>query len=52
MKPTASDLPTWTDKYFTRTRETVGRFGDCTATYAIFMRRPVVSAPRSGDRVA
>ena len=46
MKPTAGDLPEWTDKYFTRTRETVGRFGDCTATYAIFMRRPVVSAPR------
>ena len=46
MKPTAGDLPEWTDKYFTRTRETVGHFGDCTATYAIFMRRPVVSAPR------
>ncbi|NNG05435.1 MAG: nicotinate phosphoribosyltransferase [Inquilinus sp.] len=46
MKPTVDELPDWTDKYFTRTRETVGRFGDCVATYAIFMRRPVVSAPR------
>ncbi|MCK4866692.1 MAG: nicotinate phosphoribosyltransferase [Alphaproteobacteria bacterium] len=36
----------WTDAYFNRTRGIVEKFGDCTVTYAIFMRRPVVSAPR------
>ncbi|MDW3206763.1 MAG: nicotinate phosphoribosyltransferase [Alphaproteobacteria bacterium] len=36
----------WTDAYFNRTREIVEKFGDCRVTYAIFMRRPVVSAPR------
>ncbi len=36
----------WTDVYFNRTREIVARFGDVVVTYAIFMRRPVVSAPR------
>ncbi|MDF1750063.1 MAG: nicotinate phosphoribosyltransferase [Alphaproteobacteria bacterium] len=36
----------WTDAYFLRTREIVAKFGDAKVTYAIFMRRPVVSAPR------
>lgn len=36
----------WTDAYFNRTREIVERFGDLDVTYAVFMRRPVVSAPR------
>lgn len=36
----------WTDAYFNRTREIVEKFGDVEVTYAIFMRRPVVSAPR------
>ncbi|MFQ5776062.1 MAG: nicotinate phosphoribosyltransferase [Kiloniellaceae bacterium] len=40
------DIANWTDHYFRRTKETVGRFGDSIATYALFMRRPVVSAPR------
>ncbi|MFT9258517.1 MAG: nicotinate phosphoribosyltransferase, partial [Acetobacter sp.] len=31
--------------YFNRTRQIVSRFGDCTVTYAFFIRRPVVSAP-------
>ena len=35
-----------TDAYFNRTRAIVQRFGDCRVTYAVFMRRPVVSAPR------
>lgn len=35
-----------TDAYFNRTRAIVRRFGDCRVTYAVFMRRPVVSAPR------
>lgn len=36
----------WTDAYFNRTKETIGKFGDAEVTYAIFMRRPVVAAPR------
>jgi nicotinate phosphoribosyltransferase len=35
-----------TDVYFNRTRAIVQRFGDCQVTYAVFLRRPVVSAPR------
>ena len=35
-----------TDAYFNRTRAIVRRFGDCRVTYAVFLRRPVVSAPR------
>ncbi len=45
--PTAeADIADWTDVYFKRTRKAVERFGDMKATYAIFMRRPVISAPR------
>jgi nicotinate phosphoribosyltransferase len=40
------DIARWTDKYFLHTKSIVGRYGDVRATYAIFMRRPVVSAPR------
>lgn len=36
----------WADAYFNRTKETVARFGDVAVTYAVFMRRPVVTAPR------
>lgn len=46
MGPDAKSLPLLTDKYFMRTREVAERFGDRQATYAIFMRRPVVCAPR------
>ena len=35
-----------TDSYFNRTRAIVARFGDCRVTYAVFLRRPVISAPR------
>ncbi|RFD21169.1 nicotinate phosphoribosyltransferase [Komagataeibacter melaceti] len=35
-----------TDAYFNRTRAIVERFGDRKVTYAIFLRRPVISAPR------
>jgi len=45
--PTAeADIAAWTDVYFKRTRKAVERFGDITVTYAVFMRRPVISAPR------
>ncbi|MEM7222729.1 MAG: nicotinate phosphoribosyltransferase [Pseudomonadota bacterium] len=40
------ELGAWTDHYFKRTRQVVGRFGDQRVTYAMFLRRPVVSAPR------
>lgn len=46
MRPSLAELPLWTDHYFLRTKETVARFGDKRVTYAVFMRRPVVSAPR------
>ena len=35
-----------TDSYFNRTKAIVARFGDARVTYAVFLRRPVVSAPR------
>lgn len=35
-----------TDSYFKRTRAIVERFGDAKVTYAVFLRRPVISAPR------
>jgi nicotinate phosphoribosyltransferase len=35
-----------TDSYFIRTKQIVARFGDVRVTYALFLRRPVVSAPR------
>ncbi|HKY94550.1 MAG TPA: nicotinate phosphoribosyltransferase [Kiloniellales bacterium] len=41
-----ADVAAWTDQYFRRTRRIVERFGDSKVTYAVFMRRPVISAPR------
>ncbi|HWE76727.1 MAG TPA: nicotinate phosphoribosyltransferase [Stellaceae bacterium] len=35
-----------TDVYFLRTQEIVRRFGDREATYALFLRRPVISTPK------
>jgi nicotinate phosphoribosyltransferase len=46
MTPKPEAIGDWTDAYFNRTRGIVEKFGDCRVTYAIFMRRPVVSAPR------
>jgi nicotinate phosphoribosyltransferase len=40
------DLAARTDSYFLKTKAVVERFGDRAATYAVFMRRPVISAPR------
>ncbi|MDE2333312.1 MAG: nicotinate phosphoribosyltransferase [Rhodospirillales bacterium] len=42
----AADIAGRTDSYFNRTREVVRRFGDRRVTYAFFLRRPVISAPR------
>ena len=41
-----ADIGAWTDQYFRRSKEVVERFGDARVTYAVFMRRPVVCAPR------
>jgi len=46
MSPAADDLPRFTDKYFLKTQDVVRRFGDVEATYAVFMRRPVVFTPK------
>ena len=43
--PLADDIGHRTDAYFNRTREVVAHFGDRTVTYAVFLRRPVISAP-------
>jgi nicotinate phosphoribosyltransferase len=44
--PMTDGLAARTDSYFLKTKAVVARFGDREATYAVFMRRPVVSAPR------
>jgi nicotinate phosphoribosyltransferase len=41
-----ADIAARTDTYFNRTRTIVSRFGDKRVTYAVFLRRPVISAPR------
>ena len=40
------DLASRTDSYFLKSKAIVRHFGDREATYAVFMRRPVISAPR------
>ena len=42
----ADTVPRLTDAYFLRTKAIVEKFGDKRVTYAVFMRRPVVFAPR------
>jgi nicotinate phosphoribosyltransferase len=39
-------LSALTDSYFLKTKAIVDRFGDRQATYAVFLRRPVISTPR------
>ena len=46
MQPGPEDLARLTDTYFLRTKEIVRRFGDREASYAIFMRRPVICTPK------
>src|SRR5882757_10132611 len=41
-----ADIAARTDSYFTRTRKILERFGDKRVTYAIFLRRPAICAPR------
>ena len=42
----SQDIDTRTDAYFNRTRDIIAKFGDKRVTYAVFLRRPVISAPR------
>jgi nicotinate phosphoribosyltransferase len=44
--PENGEIARYTDHYFNRSKQVIGKFGDCKVTYAIFMRRPVVFAPR------
>jgi nicotinate phosphoribosyltransferase len=46
MSDLAADIAARTDSYFSRTRRVVAQFGDKRVTYAVFLRRPVISAPR------
>ena len=46
IQPSPDDIERWTDRYFVKSKETIGRFGDMTVTYAVFMRRPVIFTPR------
>ncbi|MEC8775955.1 MAG: nicotinate phosphoribosyltransferase [Pseudomonadota bacterium] len=46
MTVNSDEISRWTDVYFNRTKRTVEYFGDAKVTYAVFMRRPVVSAPK------
>ncbi|MDX6750844.1 nicotinate phosphoribosyltransferase [Geminicoccaceae bacterium 1502E] len=44
---TAEDaIASHADKYFVKTKAIAEKFGDCEVTYAVFMRRPVLCAPR------
>jgi nicotinate phosphoribosyltransferase len=42
----AADIAARVDTYFNRTKQVAARFGDKRVTYAIFLRPPVISAPR------
>jgi len=44
--PLEAALAAHTDSYFLKTKAIVEKFGDRHATYAVFMRRPVISTPR------
>ncbi|MEK9832831.1 MAG: nicotinate phosphoribosyltransferase, partial [Rhodospirillaceae bacterium] len=45
-RPRVDEISSLTDTYFNKTRAIVGKFGDTHVTYAVFMRRPVIAAPR------
>ncbi len=44
--PTERKIEAWTDRYFWKTKKAVEAFGDHEVTYSVFMRRPVVFAPK------
>ena len=44
--PAIGEIKGLIDHYFVKTKGTVERFGDKRVTYAVFMRRPIICAPR------
>ena len=44
--PAINDIPSLTDKYFSNTKKIIEKFGDKRVTYAVFMRRPIIFAPK------
>ncbi len=44
--PAIGEIKGLTDHYFVKTKGAVERFGDKRVTYAVFMRRPIICAPR------
>lgn len=46
VQPRDPDITRWTDRYFLKTKEIIGRYGDVDVCYAVFMRRPVIFTPR------
>ncbi len=44
--PGSETVAQWTDLYFLKTKAVVEKFGDARVVYAVFMRRPVISAPK------
>ncbi len=46
LSATEQEIADWTDHYFRKTKQAVEAFGDHEVTYAVFMRRPVVFAPK------
>lgn len=46
LRPGVGEIGRFTDSYFRKTKEVVGRFGDAGVVYAVFMRRPVIYTPR------
>ena len=45
-KSSEDHIVRWSDAYFLKTKKTIYRFGEVRVTYAIFLRCPVISAPR------
>ncbi len=39
-------IEAWSDQYFLKTKTIVERYGDKAVTYAVFMRRPIIFAPK------
>ncbi len=46
LHPAGTEIARHADAYFLKTKAIIERYGDCRVTYAIFLRRPVVAAPR------
>ena len=46
IRPDIRDVGRYTDAYFRKSKDAVGRFGDASVVYAVFMRRPVIYTPR------